>query len=133
MSVPTGAAVDAAVTPLVCCAFAAALMSWQGELPLQLPAGASVADALASAMALLTDRGIGLSAEERAWWSAAPVGIFGEVCARDRLLEPGDRVELYRPLRVDPKSARRARAQQTQTEKGRNPLTVKPTRQVGSR
>ncbi|MBM4210255.1 MAG: RnfH family protein, partial [Gammaproteobacteria bacterium] len=38
----------------------------------------------------------------------------------------GDRVELYRPLAVDPKAARRARAKEAQTEKGRNPLTAKP-------
>lgn len=115
--------------PVLSCAFAAALPSWQGELPLQLPAGASVADALAAALTMLIERGIRLGPEEQAWWSVAPVGIFGEICARDRVLESGDRVELYRPLRVDPKSARRARARETQTDKGRNPLTVKPARQ----
>jgi putative ubiquitin-RnfH superfamily antitoxin RatB of RatAB toxin-antitoxin module len=35
---------------------------------------------------------------------------------------------MYRPLAVDPKHARRERARQTQTEKGRNPLTAKPRR-----
>lgn len=39
------------------------------------------------------------------------VGIFGALCSLDRLLEDGDRVEIYRPLRVDPKLRRRQRAE----------------------
>ena len=39
-----------------------------------------------------------------------PVGVFGERVAGDRLLEDGDRVEIYRTLDVDPKEARRLRA-----------------------
>lgn len=38
-------------------------------------------------------------------------GIFGKLCQGDRVLEDGDRIELYRPLRADPKEARRRRAQ----------------------
>jgi len=38
------------------------------------------------------------------------VGIFGEVVANDRLLQAGDRLEIYRPLVQDPKDARRHRA-----------------------
>lgn len=41
----------------------------------------------------------------------ADVGIFGELCNRDTRLRDGDRVEIYRPLRLDPKESRRARAQ----------------------
>lgn len=37
-------------------------------------------------------------------------GIFGSVCKLDQPLKPGDRVEIYRPLRHDPKEARRQRA-----------------------
>jgi putative ubiquitin-RnfH superfamily antitoxin RatB of RatAB toxin-antitoxin module len=44
------------------------------------------------------------------------------------VLQEGDRVELYRPLAVDPKAARRARATENQTAKARNPLTAKPQR-----
>ena len=40
-----------------------------------------------------------------------PVGIFGRPVGRDALLKAGDRVELYRPLAMDPKEARRRRAQ----------------------
>jgi putative ubiquitin-RnfH superfamily antitoxin RatB of RatAB toxin-antitoxin module len=35
------------------------------------------------------------------------VGIWGKVVARDRVVREGDRVELYRPLEIDPKEARR--------------------------
>lgn len=42
----------------------------------------------------------------------APMGIFGraEPHPAERVLADGERVEIYRPLRVDPKAARRARA-----------------------
>src|SRR5213083_180981 len=38
------------------------------------------------------------------------VGIFGKVVPEDTPVADGDRVEIYRPLAVDPKEARRARA-----------------------
>jgi putative ubiquitin-RnfH superfamily antitoxin RatB of RatAB toxin-antitoxin module len=40
----------------------------------------------------------------------ATVGIFGRVLPADTLLRAGDRVEIYRPLLIDPKQARRQRA-----------------------
>lgn len=39
-----------------------------------------------------------------------PVGIYGVIVERSRVLADGDRVELYRPLLVDPKAERRRRA-----------------------
>ena len=41
---------------------------------------------------------------------ALQVGVFGEVCEPDTVLRAGDRVEIHRPLQVDPKEARRRRA-----------------------
>jgi putative ubiquitin-RnfH superfamily antitoxin RatB of RatAB toxin-antitoxin module len=38
------------------------------------------------------------------------LGIFGKVVPGHRLLESGDRVEIYRPLLLDPKEVRRLRA-----------------------
>ncbi|MBK8283467.1 MAG: RnfH family protein [Ahniella sp.] len=38
------------------------------------------------------------------------VGIHGRRCALDTVLATGDRVEIYRPLLIDPKDARRKRA-----------------------
>jgi len=42
----------------------------------------------------------------------APVGVFGRVVSPGTPLADGDRVEVYRPLAADPKSARRARARE---------------------
>lgn len=39
------------------------------------------------------------------------VGIFGKKCTLQTLLSEGDRIEIYRPLTIDPKVARRLRAQ----------------------
>jgi len=38
------------------------------------------------------------------------LGIYGTVCAPDCPLRDRDRVEIYRPLRVDPRAQRRERA-----------------------
>jgi len=38
------------------------------------------------------------------------IGIFSRPVAADTTLKDGDRVELYRPLTIDPKEARRLRA-----------------------
>lgn len=44
--------------------------------------------------------------------ATAPMGIFGKAVARpeERVLEEGERVEIYRPLIADPKEARKQRA-----------------------
>jgi putative ubiquitin-RnfH superfamily antitoxin RatB of RatAB toxin-antitoxin module len=61
---------------------------------LELEAGATVRGALAAA---------GIAAPHGA-------GIHGRRVALDTRLADGDRVEIYRPLRADPKEARRQRA-----------------------
>lgn len=38
------------------------------------------------------------------------LGIFGKLTQRDTRLHPHDRIEIYRPLIIDPKDARRIRA-----------------------
>ncbi|MGP0173875.1 RnfH family protein [Pseudomonas sp. NCHU5208] len=42
----------------------------------------------------------------------APLGIFGKAVAKpeERVLEEGERVEIYRPLIADPKEVRKQRA-----------------------
>ena len=40
------------------------------------------------------------------------VGVFGRVVALSEILSEGDRVEIYRPLAADPKSARRERVKE---------------------
>jgi putative ubiquitin-RnfH superfamily antitoxin RatB of RatAB toxin-antitoxin module len=61
-----------------------------------VPSGATVRDVLAKSGLLHLLRG--------------KVGIFGKVVREDTPVADGDRVEIYRPLAVDPKEARRARA-----------------------
>ena len=39
-----------------------------------------------------------------------PAGIFSQTVSLDTLVKPGDRVELYRPLLVNPMEKRRQRA-----------------------
>ncbi len=39
--------------------------------------------------------------------AAMQAGVWGRPVERDQLVRDGDRVELYRPLLVDPKEARR--------------------------
>jgi len=68
------------------------------RVTLALPAGSLVRDALAAS---------GLAHLEK-----AGVGIFGKRVARDAPLADGDRVEIYRPLALDPKEARRRRARE---------------------
>lgn len=81
---------------VVVCAAPRSIVEWA----LQLPEGATVADALkACATAQL------LPAE----MTSAAVGIWGRQVALDCKLAQGDRVEVYRPLKVDPKVARRER------------------------
>lgn len=38
------------------------------------------------------------------------IGVFSKKITLDTVLNPGDRVEIYRPLLIDPKEARRLRA-----------------------
>lgn len=49
----------------------------------------------------------------------AQMGIFGKLEAdpKARVLEDGDRVEIYRPLKADPKDVRKARAARAKAAK----------------
>lgn len=41
--------------------------------------------------------------------ATAVYGVFGRVVRSDHLLHDGDRLEIYRPLKADPRMARRGR------------------------
>lgn len=71
------------------------------ELPLRVPAGTTLAQALQASE--LAQRFADLDLAH------APVGIWGRKAGREQVLRDQDRVEVYRPLRVDPKVARRER------------------------
>jgi hypothetical protein len=67
---------------------------------LSLPAGATVADALLAS---------GLLQRHSLSEPDLPVGVWCKARAPDTPLRDRDRVEIYRPLTVDPKEARRLR------------------------
>lgn len=69
---------------------------------LRLPEGACVEDALRAAGTL--QRHPEIDAGNGQW-----VGIWGRSVSLQQSLSDGDRVEIYRPLLVDPKDARRLR------------------------
>lgn len=52
-----------------------------------------------------------------------PLGIFGKVVADAdvRVAQPGDRIEIYRPLLADPKEVRRLRAAKAALARQQNP------------
>lgn len=66
-----------------------------------LGAGATVRDAIAAA---------GLVPAQDLVRDAPAVGVFGQRRSLDAPVANGDRVEIYRPLTIDPKEARRRRA-----------------------
>ncbi|MEL7312262.1 MAG: RnfH family protein [Pseudomonadota bacterium] len=51
------------------------------------------------------------------------VGVWGEVESRSQLVKAGDRIELYRPLALDPREARRELAAVGQTMRGESATT----------
>lgn len=74
---------------------------WLREL--ELPTPATVADAI---------RASGIEqALEGLQVDPSRVGVFGRPVALDWPLHEADRVEIYRPLRCDPKEVRRRRAE----------------------
>jgi len=72
------------------------------EVTLELPAPATALDAI---------RASGLFERHPELGLGEPlIGIWGRACAPETVLADGDRVELYRPLTMDPNEARRLRA-----------------------
>jgi uncharacterized protein len=49
-------------------------------------------------------------------WTSVATGIYGRAVGREHIPADGDRIELYRPLRIDPRAKRRARAAQAARE-----------------
>ncbi|MBV8146988.1 MAG: RnfH family protein [Gammaproteobacteria bacterium] len=86
------------------CTVAFATPARQYLWSVELAAQACIGDALAAARAQLPP---GLT--EQVPWDSAPVGIFGELRTRGDPCAEGDRIEIYRPLRRDPRERRRER------------------------
>lgn len=75
----------------------------QWLLTVQLPAGACLLDAIEASGITAHVPGLEVSGDR--------VGIFGRKATLATQLRNGDRVELYRPLLIDPKDARRLKAE----------------------
>ncbi len=74
------------------------------ETSLRVAAGATVLDTVRASGVLERFPTIDIS--------TAAVGVWGRVAQLDTPVRQGDRVEIYRPLAIDPKEARRKRALQ---------------------
>ena len=81
-----------------------ALPEKQLIVPLSVKKGTTMYDAVVQSG--IADKFAGLDVD------AVPMGVFGkaERKPKERVLEEGERVELYRPLIADPKEVRKARA-----------------------
>lgn len=94
------------------CVVAYATREHQYLWSVDLPEGGTIADALEVARGLaaatLTTADTRRELDEVPW-DTAPVGIFGEPRDRAEVPGDGDRIEIYRPLRSDPRQRRRDR------------------------
>src|SRR5262245_11756907 len=82
----------------------------QRVVELAMPADSTVADALDRVAQASDFAGVDVA--------VAPVGIYGRIVERSQRLVEGDRVEIYRPLAIDPMTARRRRARRDVTRRG---------------
>ena len=70
---------------------------------LEVPRGPSAIEAVRLS-------GIDADFEELSLDQSLQLGIFGKVVKGEQALQAGERVEIYRPLQVDPKEVRKRRA-----------------------
>ena len=89
---------------------AAAVASRQEVIELELPEGATVADAIERSRVR----------ERHPELADAEVGIWGRPVAPSTKLREADRVELYRPVRADAKAMRRERAALSPSRRSRS-------------
>lgn len=52
------------------------------------------------------------------------VGIFGKLRSYDYVLQDGDRIEIYQPLLLDPKEARRERVRLEKVKRSRSKSSI---------
>jgi putative ubiquitin-RnfH superfamily antitoxin RatB of RatAB toxin-antitoxin module len=85
-----------------------ALPDRQTLLTVELPEGATLRDAIDASGILSRHPDIDLTRQK--------TGVFGKLKPLDAPLADHDRVEIYRPLIVDPKLARQRRVEKTRRE-----------------
>lgn len=76
----------------------------QELMALRVPAGTTALEAIARSG--LSRTFPDMAVDEKA------LGVFSRKVAPDYVLQPGDRLEIYRPLKADPKEIRRLRAKE---------------------
>jgi putative ubiquitin-RnfH superfamily antitoxin RatB of RatAB toxin-antitoxin module len=79
------------------------------EMSLQVPEGSTVQDALEQGVALCLQDTASIDSPSLSSLQFQQPGIWGKKVPWTQLVQGGDRIELYRPLKVDPKVARRQR------------------------
>ncbi|PLZ02066.1 RnfH family protein [Burkholderia sp. WAC0059] len=82
-----------------------ALPDRQTLIAVELPPGATVREAIDASAILRRHPEINLERQK--------VGVYGKIRPLDAALAAYDRVEIYRPLIVDPKAARQRRVEKT--------------------
>ena len=85
-----------------------ALPGEQTLIELQMPQGATLREAVDASGVLARHPEIDLTKQK--------TGVFGKLKPLDAVLANHDRVEIYRPLIVDPKLARQRRVEKTRQE-----------------
>jgi len=85
---------------------------------LDLPQGATLRDAL---------RASGVLQRHALHEPDVVAGVWSRVKPHDTLLREGDRVEIYRPLTVDPKEARRLRYRRQGQARRAGPVSGNPS------
>ena len=88
-------------------AYASADQSWL--IPFDVEEGSTIQQAIASSGILEQCPDIDLDTNK--------VGLFSNIVELDILVRAGDRIEIYRPLILDPKEARRLRAEKAKQKK----------------
>ncbi|MGI0118337.1 RnfH family protein [Zooshikella sp. RANM57] len=88
-----------------------ALANKQKVVVLNVPKGSSVYEAAIASKLDQEFKGID--------WDTAKMGIFGKLVPKpkERVLDEGERVEIYRPLIADPKEVRKRRAEKAKLAK----------------
>ncbi len=100
-----------------------ALPAEQTVLPVKLDAGRTVEDAITQSGILKQHPEIDLKVNK--------VGVFGKLVPLGAPLQPGDRIEIYRPLIADPKESRRKKAEAEKKAAVDGEASGRPPRDAG--
>lgn len=102
---------DAGVVAMITIEVAYARPEAQALLRLQVPLGTTLLEAIARSGIVQQFPEINLQ--------AVTLGIFSRIEKKPAsyILQEGDRIEIYRPLLIDPKEARKARAEKAKNKR----------------